>query len=540
MKQSFPHLIYFSILLILNILIALVYNISNEVWQMIPIRLGSAFINAAGVSLITVLLLHYIHKYLRLNLFPFVISIAWLTFIVESFLLLNFYTLITPSTIMVTLETNKQEASEFFISYFNSATWAMLLFIVAISIIFLRYRHKLLATLFPKWIHTNKFLIPACTLTLVMYAGLTYYVTQIRQMTSYQALTGVERIYHSLQSTLKDRAEYKKYIELVQQDAPILTENSSEIPYIVVILGESLSKLHMNAYGYPLPTTPHLNQRLHNNEVIRYDHVITPQTVTAQAIRNIMTFYDCTSKKPWYQYHTLPAVLQAAGYRTYWLSNQDSFNTGEDNSTASIASTSSVIEFTHQRHASEERYGYFDGDLLPLLDTHLQKIPQKVFFCLHLMGSHRRYTNRYPSDFNIFGAENIDKDISIQKKQTIAEYDNSILYNDYVIDEIIQRFESKVAIIFYFPDHGEEVYDTRNMCGHTLYNPSTPMYAIPFLIWTSIAFKEKHFELTERMQTATQNTFNTMNLIHTIMDICGIKNKDYQPEKSLFYPGALQ
>lgn len=199
-------------------------------------------------------------------------------------------------------------------------------------------------------------------------------------MTSYQALTGIERVWHSSQNAIHDRAEYSKYLQLVKQDAPVLISNSSEVPYVIIILGESLSKLHMDAYGYQLPTTPKLSQQIKDNKTLKFDSVKTSRTVTSESIRQIMTFFDDKSAAPWYQYHTLPAVMKQAGYYTCWLSNQDSFTAGDDNSTAGIASTSDCVRFPHQRHASEERYGYFDGELLTLLDQELRKPHEKAFF----------------------------------------------------------------------------------------------------------------------------------------------------------------
>lgn len=533
MKQSFPQLITFCILLILNTFSAIIYNLCNEIWLMMSIRLGAALINGAGISLLSMFGLHYIHKFLHINLTAFVIFISWLIFVIECFLLLNFYTLITPSIIMVILETNRSETSEFFTSYFDTYTWIMLILILILSICIFCCRKKLQMIYFPTWLQKKKILIPICCFILVTYTGFTYYVTQIRHMTSYQALTGIERIWYSSQKTIYDRKEYKKYLQLIKQDSPTLTVNHSKIPYVIIILGESLSKLHMNAYGYSLPTTPRLNERIKDMETFRFDSVVTPRTITSESIRQIMTFFDDDSTLPWYQHHTLPAIMKEAGYYTCWLSNQDSFTAGDDNSTASIASTSTNVKFTHQRHASEERYGYFDEELLPLLDQELTKSYKKAFFCLHLMGSHRRYTNRYPVEFAQFNINDISKNISNEKKRTIAEYDNSVLYNDFVCDEIIRRFQDKDAIVFYFPDHGEEVYDTRNMCGHGLYNPSIPMQEIPFLIWTSVIFRKQHPNLTEQLQNVEKKHFNTTNLIHTIMDICGIETKDFQSKKSL-------
>lgn len=535
MKQAYPSFITFCILFTLNTLTAIIYNLCNEIWLMMPIRLGAVFINGAGVTLLVVLAIHYIYKLFHINLTKIILFIAYLFLFIESFLLLNFYSLITPSIIMVTMETNQSEASEFFASYFDIHTCIVLFFILIVGILLFYYYKKLLNIRLPAWLHKKVILIPTCILTLLIYGGLTYYITHIRHMISYQALTGIERAWHSSQKAIHDRADYSKYLQLVKQDAPDIISNSSEVPYVIIILGESLSKLHMDVYGYQLPTTPKLNQRIKSNETLKFDSVRTPRTVTSESIRQIMTFFDDSSTAPWYQYHTLPAVMGKAGYYTCWLSNQDSFTAGDDNSTAGIASTSDCVSFSHQRHASEERYGYFDGEVLTLLDQELKKTHEKAFFCLHLMGSHRRYTNRYPTEFNKFSINDITKDISNEKKRTIAEYDNSVLYNDFVCDQIIQRFQNKDAIVFSFPDHGEEVYDTRNMCGHGLYNPSPPMQEIPFLIWTSEIFKKKHPNIVEQMKNATNKPFNTANIIHTIMDICGIQTEDYRVEKSLLF-----
>lgn len=535
MKQTFPQFILFSLLLFLNTSTAIIYNLTNEIPLMIPIRLGTAIINGMGITLLITLFIHYVHKFFKIKIAFLFIFFFWILFVTECFLLLNFYSLITPSIILVALETNTSESSEFFKSYFDTKTWILLLSIFIISGLTFHFYPLIKSIRMPAFLHKRSFLGSACCIILLSYTGLTYYVTQVRQMTSYQMLTGVERLWHSTQNTLHDRLEYQKNLKLVQKHPPVLTENASDIPYIVVILGESLSKWHMNAYGYPLPTTPYLNERIKNNETYQYDSVYTPRTITSEAIRQIMTFYTEHAEQPWYKYHTLPAIMKEAGYYTSWLSNQDSFTAGDNNSTAGIASTSTIVEFTHQRHASEERYGYFDGDLLPLLEKQINENKPKKFICLHLMGSHRRYTNRYPLDFNKFDANDIKKETSYENKRTIAEYDNSVLYNDYVCEEIIKRLEKEDAIIFSFPDHGEEVYDTRNMCGHTLENPSAPMKEIPFWIWTSHSFQEKRPLLQEKIQIHTKKYFNTTNLIHTIMFLDNIQTKDYQEKESLFH-----
>lgn len=292
----------------------------------------------------------------------------------------------------------------------------------------------------------------------------------------------------------------------------------------------------MNIYNYPLLTTPHFNKRIENGEIAKYTQITSPAAVTLLALRHILTFYQDKDSLPWYQCHTLPSVMSQAGYKTYWLSNQESFASGSLNANATIAYTSNVIKFTHQSKFCDDTYGKFDEELLTLLDEEMQELPAKAFFCLHLMGSHVRYSHRYPPLYDKFKIDDIKKETSNKNKRIIAEYDNSVYYNDYVVNEFIKRFEDLNSIIFYFPDHGEEVYDTRDTYGHQLDNPTIGMIEVPFLIWTSDSFRKTYPELVKQIHLSTDKPFCTSNFIHTVMDICGIKTKDFQAERSLFYP----
>lgn len=376
MKQQNKLFSLYIILFVLNTLTAIVYNLFNETLTLIPMRVGVALINGAGFTLITTFIIHLIQKYTRIYLGIPLLMLTAFVFLIESFLLLNFYSLVTPSIILVMLETNPDETSEFFHTYFNRPTW-ILLGCIAIAIgLCVRYRKQIVGIHLPGFLTSKNRLHILCFTILAVYVGLVYYVTQVRHMTSYQMLTGVERIWHSTRNTLKDRAEQLKYMELIKKEPPHVSAQSDTtrtIPYVVIILNESISKWHMNAYGYPRLTTPLLNERIKNGETTLFQQVQTPRAITAEAIRQIMTFHEESDAKEWYQCYTLPAIMKAAGYYTSWISNQDSFTRGGENSTHSIATTSDTVLFTHQRHASEERFGYFDEDLLPLLDRQLDR-----------------------------------------------------------------------------------------------------------------------------------------------------------------------
>lgn len=537
-RKPFPQAITFFLLLTINVLSAFIYNCYDEGWPELTRRIASIIINGVGVTMVIVLALFYVRKYLHVNLTAIAFGITLLILTIECFLLINYYTLISPSIVMATIETNGQEASEFLKSYLNVSTCVLLLFIAIAVYLCFHYRQKLNSIAFPVWCTQRRFLVPFCCTVLLVYVVYIYSAVNIRKAPSLpNTITGIERTYSSVKSTLKDRKEYKEYLQLVKESTPpTLTDNQSKIPYIVLVLGEALTKHHMNAYGYPLPTTPNLNKRIANGEMEKFTHIESPIAFTILALRQILTFYEDSCSLPWYKYHTLPSVMSQAGYKTYWLSNQESFASGsEENSNAAIAYTSTVVEYTHQSKFLDDKYGNFDGKLLTMLDGKMKELPSKAFFCLHLMGSHVRYNHRYPSEFDKFSIGDIDKEISAGKKQLIAEYDNSVFYNDYVVNEIIKRFEDLESIVFYFPDHGEEVYDTRDMNGHLMDNPTKGMMEVPFLIWTSESFRKEHPGLSEQIHHSVDKPFCTTNFIHTVMDICGIRTEGFCAEKSLLY-----
>lgn len=74
--------------------------------------------------------------------------------------------------------------------------------------------------------------------------------------------------------------------------------------------------------------------------------------------------------------------------------------------------------------------------------------------------------------------------------EAINDYDNALLYNDYVVTSLLEKLPAKNgrSLMLYFADHGEDVYDTppHNFLGRNEASPPTlAMYAVPMLLWTS-------------------------------------------------------
>ena len=122
----------------------------------------------------------------------------------------------------------------------------------------------------------------------------------------------------------------------------------------------------------------------------------------------------------------------------------------------------------------------------------------------------------------------------------LSEYDNSVLYNDWVIYEVIRKFENTDAVVVYFSDHGQDVYDSSdNYAGHSKIGNLKSEEAgtnIPFVVYTSPIFREKHPELQQRIENAVNRLYRTDSVMYTIMDVAGVEtvNGVSYKHKSLF------
>ncbi|MBQ6112381.1 MAG: phosphoethanolamine transferase, partial [Synergistaceae bacterium] len=192
-------------------------------------------------------------------------------------------------------------------------------------------------------------------------------------------------------------------------------------------------------------------------------------------------------------------------------------------------------EFTEKLKDDMYRGTAYDEALLPILDKTLNTKHSKNFYLIHLLGTHFHYHKRYPENFSVFSYEQEHtklKVISDSNKEIRARYDNAVLYNDYVVNEIIRRFENKNAVVIYISDHGEEVFDEVNFFGHVGFMTRGTV-EIPFMIWVSDEFSQSYPELERRIASSVHKPYMTDDMIHTLLDIMSIETPEYDPAKSI-------
>ena len=325
--------------------------------------------------------------------------------------------------------------------------------------------------------------------------------------------------------------------------------DDAELPTdVVLIIGESFSRSHSSLYGYDKETNPRLSAYRDSSLVFTFDSIDSPAPTTAESIRLMLSTYsqadeESPSDKKWYEFTTIIELMQDCGYTTYWFGNQ-ARGSKKNGATRVFAEACQHQKFL--QHEGADRYNVTPD--MVLVDSSYQYVreskPQdRHFIIYHMMGSHFDYAMRYPQEFARF----TEQDYASQPeghRTTLASYDNSILYNDEVVSQLMNLFRDRDAVVIYVPDHGQVMYR----------NPKFPNYfshgnkknalsyalgvEIPFIIYASPVYQERHPLVMQRIRShqSDPKRWNSDDLPYLIMDLIGVKDvakADIQPQSLL-------
>lgn len=313
---------------------------------------------------------------------------------------------------------------------------------------------------------------------------------------------------------------------------------------VVIIIGESLRRDYMHCYGYPLSNTPHLDSLITSGNIAQFWNVTSPSTNTIASLTEVLTLKTIQQQGSWHQYPTLTNILSRCNYTTYWASNQECVGSPLQplNTIAKLADETTFIQsrsLDGDNEVSGTKPSYDEG-LFPHLHYSDSKHPHIAQF-IHLLGSHLDYRKRYPESFARFTAEDIRKVSGQGAPAMIAQYINTIYYNDYVVSEIIKRYQDQPTLLFYFSDHGEALYDVPgkpDFIGHSVAHRSN--VEIPFLVYVSPSLQQRAPELLPLIRSRRDVPFVNDLFTNSLLQLLGIQTKYSDPRLELFSEGYDQ
>ena len=304
-------------------------------------------------------------------------------------------------------------------------------------------------------------------------------------------------------------------------DAERDTEPAEREVYVMVI-GEAARAASWQLYGYERETTPLLSAR---EDIVLFEGITTQSNTTHKSVPMILSSVATSEHEELFRRKGIPALFNEAGFKTYFISNQAPQGAMID----FLAEDASVVEYLPALS--------YDGALVERLQRILKEDrSERLLIILHMYGSHFSYHQRYPREWARFTP---DDDVAISRRNVELirnAYDNSTLYTDYVLNEIISTLEAEQACtaMYYCSDHGEDLFDDRN--GRFLHSsPTTTYYQlhVASLAWFSPRYNELFPQKVTAARSNAEATATTHSAFHTIADMASIRSKYVKESVSL-------
>lgn len=447
----------------------------------------------------------------------FILLLCLLLFIKVSFFIL-FNARVNASTLYIIFETNKAETIDFLDYYLNYKV-----FVLGVILIVLFY---FISKCISEIIVNKSSLSLKSKFVFIVIITLCFYA--INSRFSYENLI-VKSIL-----TYKDYSDIQAKLK-TELAKPINTKfdvsNTLNVPRTyVVVIGESTTKEHMSLYDYYRPTNPLLTSI--KKELLVFNDVISSNVHTIQALQKALTLSDIVKTHP-NKNISIVQLANMAGFDTYWVSNQKPVGINETNVTL-ISNAAKQKEYLSSENFENEIY---DENVLKSLTTILNDSSKNRLVFIHLMGTHSSYNKRYTQTFNVFNDKpKSEFELNAKAISRINHYDNAVLYNDYVIFNIIKKVKSKKlnSYVMYFSDHGEDVYcSSKTLLGHNEFYGTKPMYEVPFVFWQSEAYKLLHNNRYNQ-KSIINTPYILEDFIHSFSDISDIYFDSFEKEKSIF------
>jgi len=296
----------------------------------------------------------------------------------------------------------------------------------------------------------------------------------------------------------------------------------------VLVVGESARPDHWGLNGYGRNTTPRLTLK---DRLVSFRNVVTPWPATRLAVPVILVGQQTANHRALPDRASIVSLFKQAGFRTYWLSNQAPL--GLHDSIISVhAQEADEVVFTNPTDYS--RQGKDDGVLLPVFQRLLKHAAPKKFFVIHTLGSHKRYDQRYPSEFSRFKPADLGNMLADPPEVVVNSYDNSIFFTDHVLAELIAALElnwhSRSALM-YLSDHGQTL--PLNGCqedGHGRSNEAD--FRVAALLWVSESIDRVRPQILQRAAKRRDEPLESVGAFHTLTELADLFFPDWHPERS--------
>lgn len=303
----------------------------------------------------------------------------------------------------------------------------------------------------------------------------------------------------------------------------------------ILVVGETARSANFSLNGYARETNPRLS-RIDN--ILSFKHASSCGTDTARSVpcmfsgigQDRFTVADAAKQE------NLLHILRRTGLDVLWRDNQSGCK--------GVCRDVATELLTKRHDAFHDGEASYDEVLLDGLESRIVAMKQGGLIVLHMMGSHGpAYFKRAPASFARFQPTCQSPQLShCTSAQIVNSYDNTILYTDHVLAELIGilRAVDMKGIdtsMIYVSDHGESLGE-KGLYLHGMPRALAPreQTRIPFIIWTSHTTQVRlGMDMECLQELAATMSASHDNLFHTVLGMFAIRTRLYDPRLDLLH-----
>lgn len=334
------------------------------------------------------------------------------------------------------------------------------------------------------------FLVPIALIALVALGFYKDYASLFRNNRELKHLIIPSSFIYSLYGFALDKSKsFDGPVAVIGEDAQLGPSwQKSKPAVLVLVVGETARKANFPQAGYSRNTSPLLSQE----DTIFFDQVSSCGTATAVSVpcmfaQETRKNFDLSRAD---NRENLLDVVQRAGISVSWVDN----NSGCKGVCARVPSEE-IPSLKNDEYCRDGEC--FDMALLKDFAVRLNEPSPGKLIVLHQKGSHGpSYFERSSAPFKQFLPECASNQLQRCSSAEITNaYDNSILYTDYVLAQLINTLKAAEDVdtaMVYLSDHGESLGENGfYLHGFPYAIAPKEQTQIPMLLWLSEGFKRR-------------------------------------------------
>lgn len=302
---------------------------------------------------------------------------------------------------------------------------------------------------------------------------------------------------------------------------------------VILIVGESVRAANWGLNGYARQTTPLLAKR---DGIMNFTDVLSCYPLTRVAV-------PCIATNNSYKHAVTPeySLLQLFKKMDFFTASIDMHGMSQSVFGSPVSALFNTGERLISFNGSMLSSNNVDDAGVEALKQLLAEHNQNLFVLFHPFGSHWPYDTRYPERFRVHtpvcnplhhSLLNLAKDMSeCVSSELVNAYDNSILYADFITNEVMDAVKGRAAIVLYTSDHGQSLGENGLFLhGH---EDAAMERHVPLVVWATPEFTARFSPALARMKAKQHTPTSHDTIFHSLLDCVGAKGTMIDPKLSL-------